>query len=321
MNFQRYQALISAELETLNKNKEPQNLYEPIRYILEIGGKRIRPVLCLMAAELYASTPEVALKQAAAVEVFHNFTLMHDDIMDKANLRRGKATVHQKWNEPIAILAGDVMLVQAFQYLLDTSFANPKLLFDIFSKVSIEICEGQQMDMDFEERSDVQLAEYLEMIKLKTAVLLGVSLQLGALVGGASTQDAEKLYEFGINTGLAFQIKDDLLDAFGDPKNVGKKVGGDILANKKTYLWLAAYNNADTDKKEVLNEQLANQDADSKLAKTLALFQELGAKEQAEKAIETYYKKSMDNLGALSLSEAESKPLKQMAAFLLGRTH
>ncbi|CAG0907532.1 unnamed protein product, partial [Cyprideis torosa] len=237
------QELVKTELKNIELAKEPKGLYEPVSYILALGGKRLRPVLTLLSCGMY-SDPKRALPQALAVEVFHNFTLIHDDIMDDAPLRRGKQTVHEKWDINTAILSGDVTLVKAYQLLSDCNPTKLLALLELFNKTAVEVCEGQQLDVDFESKDDVSEEEYIRMIQLKTSVLLGCALQMGAIVGGASEEDANNLYQFGLLLGTAFQIKDDLLDCFGDPDIFGKQVGGDIIANKKTLLLIHAKNEA-----------------------------------------------------------------------------
>jgi geranylgeranyl diphosphate synthase type II len=236
-SIQAYQELFSTHLSSLRFEKEPIGLYEPISYIMQLGGKRMRPVLALMACEAAGKDPISALGAAAALELFHNFTLLHDDIMDEATLRRGQQTVHQKWDVNTGILSGDALLVTAYQQLNSYDDALFSVLTKLLSETSLLVCEGQQYDVDFETRDNVSLDEYIHMIRLKTAVLLGCALRMGALVGQASAEIADSLYEFGVNLGIAFQLQDDLLDAFGDPKTFGKKVGGDIIENKKTILY------------------------------------------------------------------------------------
>ena len=247
---------ISTEIDQLNWNKEPRELYEPIDYVLSMGGKRIRPALTLMASNLYQDDVQSAINTALGIEVFHNFTLLHDDIMDRADVRRGRPTVHKKWNDNTAILSGDVMQIAAYQLIAKTPAHCLKQVLDLFSQTAAEICEGQQYDVVFENCDIVKADEYLEMIRLKTAVLLGCALKCGALIGGAGEEDAQNLYDFGINIGLAFQLKDDLLDVYGDEATFGKKIGGDILCNKKTYLLIHALKLAIGDTKEELKKWL-----------------------------------------------------------------
>ena len=235
-NLEQLQLLIEQELREINYPNSPQQLYQPIEYVLGLGGKRMRPILVLMAHQLFNDDLTKAISPALAIEVFHNFTLLHDDIMDNAHLRRGKKTVHEKWNSNVAILSGDVMMIQTYQLMLNVDSDILKDVLEVFSKAATEVCEGQQWDMDFETQSDVNISDYLKMIEYKTAVLLAVALQIGGITAGASLKEQNHLYEFGRNMGIAFQLKDDLLDAFGNPENFGKQVGGDIMKNKKTYL-------------------------------------------------------------------------------------
>ena len=231
--------IIEKEIGNLTYPKSPDLLYDPIKYIMGLQGKRIRPLLLLMAYQLFDDNVERALSPAIAIELFHNFTLLHDDIMDNAPLRRGNPTVHKKWNSNVAILSGDVMMIQAFQLLAKVDSNSLKEVLDVFNKVAIKVCEGQQWDMNFETQENVILAEYMKMIEYKTAVLVAASLQIGAFIAGASQEQQHHMYEFGINMGIAFQLKDDFLDVFGSPEAFGKQVGGDILANKKTFLYLS----------------------------------------------------------------------------------
>jgi geranylgeranyl diphosphate synthase type II len=284
----------------------PLELYEPISYILSLGGKRIRPLLTLLTYGLYGKNPEEILNQASAVEVFHNFTLMHDDIMDQAPLRRGKATVHQKWNANTAILSGDVMLVGAYELLLNTS---PELLSEVirlFNRTAAEVCEGQQYDMNFEKYSTVGEDEYIYMIRLKTAVLLGFALQLGAILAGAEREDAQKLYDFGVNVGVGFQLKDDLLDVFADQAKFGKQVGGDIISNKKTFLLIKALELAKGEDAEALNYWLSQEDFDKeeKVRHIRALYEKLGIRSLTEAKMEHYFKTGFDQLAAIHATDS-----------------
>ena len=243
--LEEYQKIVFASVDKFLNDTKDEALYEPVKYILSLGGKRMRPVLALMGNEMFDGNVDDCVTSALGIEVFHNFTLLHDDIMDNAPLRRGEATVHEKWNTNAAILSGDVMFVQAFTLVTSCKPEHLRAIIDIFNVTAIEVCEGQQLDMEFETREDVSLEEYLEMIRLKTSVLVGCSLEIGAVLANASKEDAKKLYDFGMNLGMAFQIKDDLLDVFGDAEVFGKQVGGDILANKKTYLLLKALEDGD----------------------------------------------------------------------------
>ncbi|TDQ16221.1 geranylgeranyl diphosphate synthase type II [Algoriphagus boseongensis] len=274
-----------------NFGESPNELYEPITYIMSLGGKRIRPLLSLLAYGIYGKNPEEILSQASAVEVFHNFTLMHDDIMDNAPLRRGKATVHEKWNSNIAILSGDVMLVRAYDLLLGT---EPSLLPEVirlFNQTAAEVCEGQQLDMNFETYETVSEEEYLNMIRLKTAVLLGFALQLGAILAGAEKEDAQKLYDFGVNIGVGFQLKDDLLDVYADKAKFGKQVGGDIISNKKTFLLLKALELAEGADAKELNHWLSLQDfnKEEKVNAVKGIYEKLGIKALTEAKMQYYF--------------------------------
>lgn len=321
----QFQDLFHDYLTENQFSKSPVELYEPVRYILNLGGKRMRPLMTLMAHSVFADNVEKSLPAAFAIEVFHNFTLAHDDIMDEAPLRRGKPTVHTKFSQNHAILSGDVMLIYAYEYLrkiedkglLDESLA-------LFNKTAIEVCEGQQEDMNFETRDDVSLAEYLKMIEYKTAVLLACALYLGARVGGASKTDAEHLYEFGRNVGLAFQMQDDLLDTFGDPEKFGKKVGGDIIQNKKTYLVLRALELADeatTQELKGLMQTVVTGPAgeETKVNQVREIFSRLGIKSEAAAAKDAYQNKAFEHLKAVSAPDERKQILLTMAEMLLVR--
>ena len=274
--------------------KEPRNLYQPMEYILHLGGKRLRPVLTLMTAELFGSSYKKALPAALAIEVFHNFTLVHDDIMDAAPLRRGKQTVHKKWDTNTGILSGDVMLIQAYQHFEVYETSIFKQLLQIFGTTARQVCEGQQYDIDFETRSDVLVDEYLTMITYKTAVLVGAAMQIGALVADAALQDSKVIYEFGRLLGIAFQLQDDYLDAFGDPATFGKQVGGDIVENKKTFLYLQAIQNGTNSQKEALLTLYQNKTIASteKIAAVKEIFVQTGASELTKKTIIEIHAKS-----------------------------
>ena len=252
--------IIEAEINNTSYLKDPENLYSPIEYTMEFGGKRIRPILLLISYQLFNDNIERAFSPAKAIEIFHNFTLLHDDIMDKAPLRRGKITVHKKWNNNIAILSGDVMMIHAYKLLTQVESKYLKTILNIFNKAAIEVCEGQQWDMDFESTDDVLLIDYMKMIEFKTAVLLAASLKIGAVLADANDKDQNHLYEFGLNMGIAFQLKDDLLDVFGTSKLFGKKIGGDILANKKTFLYLKALQISDISTKLKLKKLYSSQE-------------------------------------------------------------
>lgn len=291
---------INSEIAKLNWKREPYGLYEPIEYTLAAGGKRVRPQLAMIACQMFGGNEEEALPAALALEVFHNFTLLHDDVMDKADMRRGRPTVHVKWNENTAILSGDQMLIEAYKLLSDVpSDKLPKVL-RLFNKMATEICEGQQYDVDFESMEHVTKDEYLMMIRLKTSVLLATALQIGAYIADADEQTQEALYQFGINIGLAFQIQDDILDVWGDPKTFGKAVGGDISCNKKTFVYLEAMRRLGDEAKnlELWYSQVL-EDNTEKIAAVKAIFEQLGVREACEAVVEDYTQKALAILDTL----------------------
>lgn len=309
MNFlENYTKKIDKGLKEINLQEKPNNLYDPLRYFFALGGKRIRPILTLLAAEKFTAKDSRidALDAALAVEVFHNFSLVHDDIMDEAPVRRGKPTVHTKWDANIAILSGDVMLVKAYQYLNNYPAEVSKKLIDVFNKTAIEVCEGQQMDMDFEKRVSVEQDEYLKMISLKTSVLLGCALQLGAIVGGADLKAQNELYQFGLNMGVAFQIQDDLLDLYGDSTLVGKQVGGDIIANKNTLLLILARQEANEKQLSSLEVLLKGVDNNKKIEGIITLFESLNVKEKCQDLMNVFYKKAEKHLQEIELKDEQS---------------
>ncbi len=316
--LQRLKEEVESELDKLGLPASPANLYEPIRYILDIGGKRIRPAAVLLANSCFGGDAKKAMPAALAVEVFHNFTLMHDDIMDRAPLRRGKTTVHEKWNTTIAILSGDAMMVKAYQLIEKVDADYLPAVFSVFNKTALEVCEGQQFDMDFETSSDVTINGYLEMIRLKTAVLLAASLKIGAITAGASKEDQEFIYSFGENLGLAFQLQDDLLDCFADAEKFGKQAGGDILDNKKTFLLLNALQLADVNGKEAIQYLLQNS-APDKVGRMLSIYRELGVDELTRKEINSYTVKSLEALKKISIDQSRLAPLYELADILLVR--
>jgi len=301
---------------------EPKNLYEPVVYILQLGGKRLRPVLTLMTAEIFGTSHKNALDAALAVEVFHNFSLVHDDIMDDAPLRRGKETVHEKWDINTGILSGDVMLILAYQLFENYEGETFRALAKLFSKTAIEVCEGQQYDVDFETRNDVTIPEYLKMIEYKTAVLVGAAMKMGALVAKASEKEAQDIYDFGRYLGLAFQLQDDYLDAYGDPKTFGKQVGGDIIENKKTYLYLKALENSSQEDKEKLLHLFSIQSEDSteKVKAVKEIFNKSKAPEAIKKAIEDHTSKAFQLLETLNIGTKEKQLLKAFGEQLMNRT-
>ncbi len=299
---------------------EPATLYDPNEYFLKIGGKRIRPVLCLMGNELFEEIKEDAWHVGTAIELFHNFTLIHDDIMDKAPLRRGMETVHTKFGENTAILAGDVMLVAAYEELNKISVEYIQSILRLFNTTAKEVCEGQQMDMDFESMDTVSLDAYLKMIELKTSVALAASLQTGAILGGAGERNQHLLYDFGKKLGIAFQVQDDYLDAFGDPKKFGKQVGGDILANKKTFLLLHALETASPAQKKELQQLLANNSAD-KIEKVLTIYRDCKVDEWALTLKNKYLDEALAHLDDIAVLSKRKQPLKDLAQFLVKREH
>lgn len=321
LSFKEIQEKIEREIGQLEFDCPPKSLYEPITYILSLGGKRIRPALVLMAYNLYREDVEKAIRPAIGLEVFHNFTLLHDDLMDQADKRRSKPTVHKVWNANTAILSGDAMLIAAYQLIGETAPEHLKEVLDLFTRTALEICGGQQYDMEFESRMDVSEEEYLEMIRLKTAVLLACSLKTGAILGGVSREDAENLYRFGINIGLAFQLQDDLLDVYGDTKTFGKNIGGDILCNKKTFLLINALRRAEGEQKAQLEHWIARKDFDAaeKIAAVTNIYNVLGLKELSEAKMQTYYAEGMKNLAALSVSEEQLAVLKEVTSRLMFR--
>jgi geranylgeranyl diphosphate synthase type II len=295
--------LINAYLsEELKHDRSPRNLYEPVNYVLAVGGKRIRPVLLMMAYNLYKDDVSNVLSCATAIEMYHNYTLLHDDLMDRADMRRGKKTVHRVWDDNTAILSGDAMLVLAYQYICSRNPEHLKEILDLFSFTALQICEGQQLDMDFELRSDVTEDEYIEMIRLKTAVLLAASLKIGAILGGGSKKDSDLLYNVGLYTGLAFQLKDDLLDVYGDPVVFGKKQGGDILCNKKTFLLIKSLEIANDHQSFELNKWInaSSYIPEEKIIAVKNIYDELGIKSLCEKKMSIYYEKALDSLSKIT---------------------
>jgi len=314
--FEEIQNLITSEINQINWNKEPLGLYDPIGYVLSMGGKRIRPTLALMACNLFSEDVQPAVNMALGLEIFHNFTLLHDDIMDRADVRRGQPTVHKKWNDNTAILSGDVMQIASYQFIAKTPVKYLKSVLDLFSQTAAEICEGQQYDVDFESRNDVKAEEYLEMIRLKTAVLLGCALKCGALIGGAGEEDAQNLYDFGINIGLAFQLKDDLLDVYGDEATFGKKIGGDILCNKKTYMLIQALELATGYDAVALQYWLHISDEkslDDKITAVTSLFTRLGVNTICEDKMHEFYTKAIANLEKVTVLDNNKQELRKLA--------
>jgi geranylgeranyl diphosphate synthase type II len=319
--IQAYQDFFLKYLQQQHFLRDPKNLYEPIDYILGLGGKRMRPVLTLMAAEVFDVSFEKALPAATAVEVFHNFSLVHDDIMDDAPLRRGKVTVHEKWNLNTGILSGDAMLILAYQYFENYEPAIFRDLAKLFSKTALEVCEGQQYDVDFETREDVTIPDYLKMIEYKTAVLVGAAMKMGAIIAQTSKENADLIYDFGLNLGIAFQLQDDYLDCFGDPETFGKQVGGDIIENKKTYLYLKAIEFSKIEEREQLLHlyTIQPQDNSDKIASVKEFFIHTGASAATQKAIEDYTSKAFETLERMQIAVDKKMVLRAFGEKLMKR--
>lgn len=321
-NSSQLQELFQNYLSGISFDQQPSELYQPVNYILTLGGKRLRPVLVLMAHNLFDNSVEKALAAALAVEIFHNFSLVHDDIMDEAPLRRGKPTVHKQYGVNSGILSGDLMLIYSYNYLLQLEDKSKiPAIVRVFNKVGIEVCEGQQFDINFESRQDVTIEEYLKMISLKTASLVAGSLEIGAIIGGAEPGDCGHLAEFGRNIGLAFQLQDDILDTFGDPSKFGKKIGGDIAHNKKTFLLLKAFEIADSSTKRELQKLLDSPShlEAGKIEKVTSIFQRLGIKAMAEEVKSAHLKLAFQYLDMVGVSEERKLQLRMLASQLMGR--
>ena len=316
-----FELLINKAIDSVVVNEQPITLFEPISYILSLGGKKLRPLLTLLGADLFGGKPEIATDGAIAIEVFHNFTLMHDDLMDRAAVRRGHPVVHKKWSDNAAILSGDAMLIEAYRHLEKVPTDKLPTVLHVFSTMAMDVCRGQQYDMDFEQRTDVTEAEYMEMIRLKTAVLFAGALKIGAILANAPADDVETLYRFGINLGLAFQLKDDLLDVYGDPKTFGKKIGGDILCNKKTFLLISALKNANATQRKELNKWLTVTDFDpeEKIKAMRKMYDELNLKAISEQLIEKYYHESLNYLTAINVPDVRKKELHVLSESLMYR--
>jgi geranylgeranyl diphosphate synthase type II len=317
----QYQEFISDYLQSQYETKEPRNLYEPIHYILKLGGKRMRPVLTLMSAEVFDADYKLALPAALAVEVFHNFSLVHDDIMDDAPLRRGNETVHEKWNINTAILSGDAMLILAYQYFEKYNTEVFRELAKLFSKTALEVCEGQQWDVDFETRDNVTIPEYLKMIEYKTAVLVAAAMKMGAIVAETSKENADLIYDFGLNLGLAFQLQDDYLDAFGDPETFGKQVGGDIIENKKTYLYLKAIAFSNENQRDQLLHLFSIHPSDNtdKINSVKEIFDVTGASKATQQAIQDFTLKAFATLQKIGIDNEKKEKLQSFGENLMGR--
>jgi len=322
LSIEKYQEAFIRFLEDYTTVKEPRNLYEPVDYILGLGGKRLRPVLTLMTADIFNGDYKKALNAALSIEVFHNFSLVHDDIMDDAPLRRGQKTVHEKWDINTGILSGDAMLIMAYQLFENYDATTFQALAKLFSKTALEVCEGQQYDVDFETRNDVTIPEYLKMIEYKTAVLVGAAMKMGAIVANASEEDQNSIYGFGRHLGIAFQLQDDYLDAFGDPKTFGKQVGGDIIENKKTYLYLKAleFSNATDQAKLSALFDSNPDDVQAKIELAKQFFVSTGSADATKQAIQDYTKQAFLGLESLNISEDKKQLLKTFGRNLMNRT-
>ena len=319
-HIDRYRDEISSYIDQLQLNTNPKELYEPVEYILKIGGKRLRPVLTLFSAEVFGSKSKEALNAAIAIEMFHNFSLIHDDIMDDAPLRRGQQTVHEKWNINTGILSGDAMLILAYQYFENYEPQVFRELARLFSKTALEVCEGQQWDINFEKRTDVTIEEYIKMIEYKTAVLVGAAFEMGAIVAKTTEFNKKAIYDYGRYLGIAFQLQDDYLDAFGDAATFGKQVGGDILENKKTFLYLKSLINANAEQKVALQNWFATTDISTeKVEAVKQLFEETGVVNDSVKMIEEYTQKALDILEQLTIDIEYKEELKQFSLALMNR--
>ncbi|WP_345226928.1 polyprenyl synthetase family protein [Hymenobacter koreensis] len=323
MDLSVFSSALTTALAALRYGETPEELYEPIRYSMRMGGKRIRPLLTLLGAQLFTDNWQpLALKPALAVEVFHNFTLLHDDIMDQAPLRRGQPTVHTKWNPNVAILSGDVMLVRAYELLFDIEPTLLREMLQRFSQTAAEVCEGQQLDMNFETEPQVSIAQYIDMIRLKTAVLLGFALELGARLGGASVEDADHLRRFGTDIGIAFQLRDDLLDVYGDAATFGKRVGGDIVSDKKTFLLLTALEQANEPQNATLRSWLGRntlETAEAKVEAVTAVYDQLQIRPQTEALINEYFQDALFHLDAVQVPTERKALLRGLALQLMER--
>lgn len=315
--------MVNEFLDHLSYDRKPESLYEPIKYVLSMGGKRIRPTLMLLAYNLYKENPEDILMNACALETYHNYTLLHDDLMDNADMRRGHLTVHKKWNDNTAILSGDSMLVLAFQRMMQCDTKHLKDILDLFTVTALEIGEGQQYDMEFETRNDVKEEEYIEMIRLKTSVLLACALKIGAILADASAEDAENLYKFGEQIGLAFQLQDDYLDVYGDSKVFGKEIGGDITSNKKTYMLINAFNKANDAQREELTRWVSARDFDrnEKVDAVTRLYNEIGIDQLAQDKIAYYFAQSKKFLDAVNVPEEKKEELRKYAQKMMKRQY
>ena len=317
------QQIIEREFQKLDFPKNPAELYQPIEYILSIGGKRIRPLFTVLAANIFSEDVQNAIKPAIGLEVFHNFTLLHDDIMDKADIRRNKPTVHKKWNENVAILSGDAMMIYSYEFFMNLPAEIQISIFKTFNKTAIEVCEGQQFDMNFENQMEVSEQEYIKMIELKTSVLIAACFKIGAICGGANEKEAENMYEFGKNLGLAFQLRDDYLDCFGNTAEFGKQIGGDIVANKKTYLLIKALNISDSQTKAKIIAEINKKEFDrtEKVNTILEIYQQLNLPKIAEQKIEEYYNLAFSYFNKISVPTERKTEIIEFVNLLKNRNN
>lgn len=315
--------MVNGYISKLAYDRKPKSLYEPVEYALSMGGKRIRPTLMLLAYNLFRDDPEKILMPATALETYHNYTLLHDDLMDNADLRRGHQTVHKRWSPNVAILSGDAMLVLAYKRMEQVPVEMFRPIMQLFTETALEIGEGQQYDMEFESRTDVSEEEYIEMIRLKTSVLLACAMKMGAILAGASEQDQDNLYKFGEQVGLAFQLQDDYLDVYGDTKVFGKAIGGDIVSNKKTYMLINAYNKADHSQREELDRWISAKEFDrnEKVAAVTALYNQLGIDRMALRKIESYFDESRKYLDAVNVEDGRKEEIRRYAQLMLNRKY
>ncbi len=323
LTLSQAQEILEKEISNISFTEKPKELYEPINYILSIGGKRLRPALLLLANDMFGGKIEEAINPAIAIEVFHNFTLLHDDIMDNANLRRNQPTVNARWGDNIAILSGDAMFIKSYQYLINTKSSKINQIIPVFNQTALQVCEGQQIDMNFETNIDVSIEEYLEMIALKTSVLLGASLKIGAIIGNASESEAQHIYDFGLNMGLGFQLQDDLLDVYGDPMLFGKEVGKDIVFNKKTYLLIKALELANGETLESLKKwtSIIDFDSNEKVKAVTDIFNLLHIREITIDALNRYFENALNHLEKISIADSKKLELRNFCNQLKERKY
>jgi len=321
-SIKKYQELINKNLNEELIGNSPENLYAPIKYVLKIGGKRLRSALCLMACEMFSGDYQQAIKPALALEIFHNFTLLHDDIMDDAPVRRNKTTVHKKWDSNIALLSGDAMSIIAYKYIAQTPVQLNQCL-EVFNDTALKICEGQQLDMDFENNINVTIKDYIYMISLKTAVFIACSLKIGAIIGGANAKDSQLIYDAGYNIGLAFQLQDDLLDTYGEKNKFGKQIGGDIISNKKTFLLINALQSANKQQHEELISQLSikNSDPNEKIKTFIDIYNNLNVKDETLNQINNYLELAITDINDISINSNSKERLYQFVDYIRNRNH